>query len=294
MTVDNDTFLELPSLLVSLGVSPITSSVVYPKDYLTVFLDGRIIGKLKPDLANHLITNLRFLKVKKLRNVPSQLEIAFVPPSQGGRFPGLFLFTTPARMMRPVKYLPTGDIELIGTFEQVYLSVACLSEDIKPDITTHQELDPTNFLSVVANMTPFSDFNQSPRNMYQCQMGKQSLATPCHSYVHRVDNKIYRLQTPQKPIVRTSGQMEYPMNDYPTGANAIVAVISYTGYDMEDAMIINKSSYERGWAHASVYKSEEIILQNSRARINDPIQYFHNIKPTGELVYENLDPDGLP
>jgi DNA-directed RNA polymerase I subunit RPA2 len=46
------------------------------------------------------------------------------------------------------------------------------------------------------------------------------------------------------------------MTDYPSGVNAVVAVIAYTGYDMEDAMIINKSSYERGFGHASVYKSK--------------------------------------
>ena len=50
------------------------------------------------------------------------------------------------------------------------MDIACLNEDIVPGLTTHQEFDPTNILSVVANMTPFCDFNQSPRNMYQCQV----------------------------------------------------------------------------------------------------------------------------
>ena len=58
-------------------------------------------------------------------------------------------------------------------------------QDVKLGITTHQELKPTNMLSVLACMTPLSDFNQSPRNMYQCQMAKQAMATPYHSYQHR-------------------------------------------------------------------------------------------------------------
>lgn len=50
------------------------------------------------------------------------------------------------------------------------MDIACLKEDVVPGKTTHQEFTPTNILSVVANLTPFSDFNQSPRNMYQCQV----------------------------------------------------------------------------------------------------------------------------
>jgi len=55
-------------------------------------------------------------------------------------------------------------------------------------------------------------------------------------------------------------QAELGMDLYPAGTNAIVAVIAYTGMDMEDAMIINKSSYERGFGHASVYKTKRINL----------------------------------
>jgi hypothetical protein len=52
-------------------------------------------------------------------------------------------------------------------------------------------------LSVVAGLTPYSDFNQSPRNMYQCQMAKQTMGTPGQALLHRTDTKMYRLQTPQ-------------------------------------------------------------------------------------------------
>lgn len=58
-------------------------------------------------------------------------------------------------------------------------------------------------LSVVASLTPYSDFNQSPRNMYQCQMAKQTMGFPIHATEHRADNKTYRLHTPQTPLART-------------------------------------------------------------------------------------------
>jgi DNA-directed RNA polymerase I subunit RPA2 len=56
-------------------------------------------------------------------------------------------------------------------------------------------------------------------------------------------------------LIRTDNYNKYDFRQYPHGTNAVVAVISYTGYDMEDAMIINKGSYERGFAHGAVYKS---------------------------------------
>lgn len=60
---------------------------------------------------------------------------------------------------------------------------------------------------------------------------------PLLTYRDRSDNKLYRLQTPQSPLVRPRMYDHYDMDNYPIGTNAIVAVISYTGYDMEDAMV---------------------------------------------------------
>ena len=54
----------------------------------------------------------------------------------------------------------------------------------------------------MAQCTPFSDMNQSPRNMYQCQMGKQTMGSPMFAYNERCDNKSYRILTPQMPLVR--------------------------------------------------------------------------------------------
>ena len=60
--------------------------------------------------------------------------------------------------------------------------------------------------------------------------------------------------------------MNYHMDEFPTGTNAVVAVLAYTGYDMEDAMIINKSSMERGLCHGQIYKvcTSLLCLDNTR------------------------------
>ena len=92
-------------------------------------------------------------------------------------------------------------------------------------------------------------------------MGKQTMGTPATALVHRTDNKLYRLQTGQTPVVRPALHNTYGMDSFPNGTNAIVAVISYTGYDMEDAMILNKSAHERGFAYGTVYKSYTVDLK---------------------------------
>jgi hypothetical protein len=97
-----------------------------------------------------------------------------------GLFPGLFLQSAPARLIRPVLQLDTGLVELVSPLEQPYLDIACTPEDITdilhvdpakgaetPMIYTHSELSAMAMLSEVASLTPFSDLNQSPRNMYQ-------------------------------------------------------------------------------------------------------------------------------
>lgn len=115
---------------------------------------------------------------------------------------------------------------------------------------------------------------------------------PLLTYQDRSDNKLYRLQTPQSPLVRPCMYDHYDMDNYPIGTNAIVAVISYTGYDMEDAMIVNKASWERGFAHGSVYKSEFIDLSEKFKQGDDSLVF--GVKPGDPRVMQKLDNDGLP
>uniref|UniRef100_A0A2K5V5G4 DNA-directed RNA polymerase n=1 Tax=Macaca fascicularis TaxID=9541 RepID=A0A2K5V5G4_MACFA len=231
--------------------------------------------------------------VLREKRIPPWMEVVLIPMTgKPSLYPGLFLFTTPCRLARPVQNLELGKEELIGTMEQIFMNVAIFEDEVFAGVTTHQELFPHSLLSVIANFIPFSDHNQSPRNMYQCQMGKQTMGFPLLTYQDRSDNKLYRLQTPQSPLVRPSMYDYYDMDNYPIGTNAIVAVISYTGYDMEDAMIVNKASWERGFAHGSVYKSEFIDL-SEKIKQGDSSLVF-GIKPGDPRILQKLDDDGLP
>ncbi|KAK0563612.1 hypothetical protein OC861_004726 [Tilletia horrida] len=156
-------------LLVGLGMSESMATDITAKKHVVVQLDGVIIGYATPSLAQKMAIALRIWKTENETNgVPLDLEIGYVPKSKGGQFPGLYLFSSRARMMRPVRFLHNNRTDSVGPFEQVYLEVACWPEEIEAGSSTHVELSPTNVLSVIANLTPFSDFNQSPRLMYQC------------------------------------------------------------------------------------------------------------------------------
>eukprot|EP00105_Crassostrea_gigas_P025965 XP_011446725.1 PREDICTED: DNA-directed RNA polymerase I subunit RPA2 [Crassostrea gigas] len=284
----------LASLLFSMGTTPCDAPAMAPMSKcFTVFLDGRILGYLHEDIAQSVEKRLRFMKVKGLSKVPPMSEICLVPKTKfASQYPGLYIFTSTARMIRPVWNLTTDCKEWIGTFEQVYMDICITPEEAIQGVTTHQELSEVSMLSTVAQFTPFSDFNQSPRNMYQCQMGKQTMGFPVHALDRRADNKLYKLQTPQSPVVRPVMYDHYEMDTYPLGTNAIVAVMSYTGYDMEDAMILNKSSFERGFAHASIYKSQIIDLNSDHhGRI---LQIFGCLPDNSHFLGDRLTKEGLP
>lgn len=287
---------KIPSLLYSLGVSPGSHAFAAGPSMCCVQLDGKIVGWCTHEQGKIVADTLRFWKVEgKTPGLPLDLEIGFVPPSARGQYPGLYIFGGHSRMMRPVRYLPLDREDIVGPFEQVYMDIAVTPQEIQNDIHTHVEFSPTNILSILANLTPFSDFNQSPRNMYQCQMGKQTMGTPGVALCHRSDNKLYRLQTGQTPIVKASLYDDYGMDNFPNGTNAVVAVISYTGYDMDDAMIINKSADERGFSYGTMYKTEKIDLSLNRSR-GDPITQHFGLGDDEwpKEWLEKLDDDGLP
>ncbi|KAL9597375.1 MAG: hypothetical protein Q9219_005184 [cf. Caloplaca sp. 3 TL-2023] len=287
----------IPRLLAGLGVSEFSSCSTDEK--VVVQLDGRILGFCTPMQAHAIADTLRYWKVQRNHDVPVELEIGYIPNSRGGQYPGIYIFSQASRMVRPVKYLPLEKEDFVGPFEQPYVSIACTENEVESGESTHIEYDPTNILSIVANQTPFSDFNQSPRNMYQCQMGKQAMGTPGTSLRYRTDNKAYLLQAGQTPIVRPPLYNEYGLDNFPNGMNAVVAVISYTGYDMDDAMIINKSAHERGFGHGTIYKTKIISLDEKTrtARSARSVTKLFGFAPnsfTPTSIRSKLDQDGLP
>jgi len=295
---------KIPGILVQLGMIPINdqSKDIDLSNHLDVCLDGKVLGFVHPDNLRSISDRLRMIKVNPndLR-VSTMTEIAYIPKRDiPGQYPGLFIFTGASRMMRPVWNLAADCVEYIGTLEQVYMEICVKETEAEDGLTTHKEIKPTNFLSNLACTIPLPDFNQSPRNMYQCQMAKQTMATPIITWHLNSENKLYRLQTPTAPFFRPAHYDYIGMDDFPMGTNAIVAVISYTGYDMEDAMIINKMSLERGFCAGMIYKTEYFDLRkkagmkNNTDKIPDSCGLVFARDPRDVELAKYMDEDGLP
>eukprot|EP00494_Astrolonche_serrata_P028045 UN28310 len=97
-------------------------------------------------------------------------------------------------------------------------------------------------------------------------MFKQTMGVHVHNFMYRTDNKSYRIQNPQSPICQNDTYRLLEFDEYPFGTNTIVAVLAYTGYDMEDAMILCKGAVDRGFKHGVVYKTQHIDLADSQKR----------------------------
>jgi DNA-directed RNA polymerase I subunit RPA2 len=288
--VSTEQITAVEETLAVLGVVSVSGAVL-PPSYVPVLLNGRLVGYAPADDSQRIVDALRLEKIRG--KLTETLEICYIDGRYGTGFRTIFISCDMGRMIRPVLHVATNRVEWIGAFEQVFLDIAMPSEPEEVAHSSHRELTASNMLSLLANLTPFSDMNQSPRNMYQCQMAKQTMGTPCHNWAYRTDNKFLRIVYPQKPISRTRQQGPYLVDAYPSGTNAVLAVICYTGYDMEDAFILNKASVERGFGHGTMYKTYQINIENDRHAAADR-SHLSGIDPRSNTRVKTLDPDGLP
>ena len=268
---------EIVNILYNYGTIPFLGDT----DMVPVIVNGILIGSIKESLTDRAVNYLRAARRNNI--IPITTEIANLPSGSFTR--SIYVFTNQQRMMRPIKNVESNCIEFIGPLEQIFMNISATPNTIdKPFCEVH----PTSMLSLVASLTPFSDYNQSPRNMYQCQMAKQTMGYPSANESARTEVKTYHVHYPQIPIVQTSTQESHGLTDFLLGTNAVVAVLSYTGYDMEDALILNKSSVERGFGHGCIYKTYRYIAEEFESD-----SYFNNLED-GKIVDPDLDSDGLP
>ena len=164
---------------------------------------------------------------------------------------------------------PSGNtlIEYIdpGETESAYIAMK-MADAIGASDYTHAEIHASTALGTLASNIPFPDHNQSPRNSYQCAMGKQSMGMFALNFRERFDAMAHLLCYPQVPFVSPFMSKFYGAQAMPCGQNIIVAIMTYTGYNQEDSVMINRGSLDRGLFRSifyRTYKDEERKNQSS-------------------------------
>mmetsp|Transcript_10043 Transcript_10043/g.8999 ORF Transcript_10043/g.8999 Transcript_10043/m.8999 type:complete len:667 (+) Transcript_10043:1-2001(+) len=192
-----------------------------------------------------------------------------------------------------------GIIEYVDVNEENNCLIALKESDITEE-HTHMEIDPLTILGIVCGLVPFPHHNQSPRNTYQCAMGKQAIGTTASNQYERFDSLLYTMIYPQKPMVKSRTLDLINFDKLPGGQNASLAVMSYSGYDIEDAVILNRGSIDRGFGRCMVVKKFVSNIKRYSNGTSDesrgpiPASAF----PDGEKnqrykKQQYLDPDGF-
>jgi len=187
-----------------------------------------------------------------------------------------------------------GAVEFLDASEEENVLVAISPDSLTP---SHQylEVSPLLMLGAVATIIPYSDHNQSPRNVYEASMAKQALGIPVTSLNLRTDSRLHLLVYPQKPLVVTRFMKNLRLFDRPIGQNLVVAILTGYGYNMEDAVVLNKSSVERGVGYSISFRTYEVeakrYIGGERDRLSIPEPNVRGYR--GEQYYRVLDADGL-
>jgi DNA-directed RNA polymerase II subunit RPB2 len=152
-----------------------------------------------------------------------------------------------------------------------------LDEYIKNRVT-HEEIHPSLYMGIMANMIIFPEHNPLPRNAFACGQAKQAVSVYHTNYRNRMDKSAMYLNYGQSPLTK-SRYWNYITNDeHPYGENTIVAIMCYTGFNVEDAVILNRGALERGLFSTTKYEMYETFEEIENIEGVDIKTVFLNIE----------------
>jgi len=190
-------------------------------------------------------------------------------------------------------------IEYIDSAEEESALIAMDTDALGKERYTHLEIHPSLILGVMGNQIVFPEHNQLPRDLFSCGQSKQAVSVYHSNYQNRIDKMGVVLNYGQMPLVK-SRYLEYiHQEEHPYGENAIVAIMCYGGYNVEDAILFNEGSLKRGMFRTTYLNMYESHEESSKIGNTTVDSHFANIE-TEEVIgqkpgydYSVLDQYGL-
>ncbi len=186
-----------------------------------------------------------------------------------------------------------GVIEFLDSEEEENAFVALKEEELTED-HTHLEIDASNILGYASSQIPFPEYNMAPRVLMAAQHTKQSLGLYAANYNLRTDTRAHLLYYPQQPLIQTDVYREVENYKRSSGQNFVVAVMTYEGFNTNDAIVLNKNAIERALGRSAFFRtysaSESRYPGGQRDKFCIPDATVQNY--LGEEAYAALDEDG--
>ena len=187
-----------------------------------------------------------------------------------------------------------GIIEYLDALEEENAFIALYENELTKE-HTHLEIDPVAILGLTTSVIPYSNFGSSSRLIRGSKIQKQSLGLYASNFHLRMDTDVSLLHYPQKPIVKTFMHDILNYDSHAAGQNVTIALMSYEGYNMQDSIILNKGSVQRGLARSTYfrpYEAEE--LRYSGGLIDEVCVPDKEVKGyKTEKNYRLLEKDGI-
>lgn len=155
------------------------------------------------------------------------------------------------------------------------------------------EIHPSVISGISVTLTPFSEHTQSPRVTYHAAMGKQAIGLPVTNIEHRVDTMSHILSYPEKPLIQSHHTEYNHLNETPIGNNLIVAILTYTGFNQEDSVIMNRSAIERGLFRSFGYKMLVVEEKKKSTLMMEKIELVPKEFQNKSFDYSKLDENGI-